>query len=54
MIFDARQSRAIALYLKQNGLRLELQSRARPTTVYMTDKATGKSLTADIGVILDV
>jgi hypothetical protein len=43
VIFTARQFRAIDYYLKQNGLRLELQQRTTPKTVYMTEKATGKS-----------
>ena len=54
MIFDARQCRAIDHYLKQNGPRLELQLRATPSTVYMTEKATGKSVTVDIDFILEI
>jgi hypothetical protein len=53
MIFTARQFRAINHYLKQYGLRLELQQRATPKTVYMAEKATGKSVTADIETILE-
>ena len=46
VIFTARQFRAIDYYLKQNGL-LEPQRRTTPKTVYMTEKATGKSVTAE-------
>jgi hypothetical protein len=54
MIFDARPCRAIDHYLKQNGPRLELQLRATPSTVYMTERATGKSVTVDIDFILEI
>lgn len=52
MIFTARQFRARDYYLTQNGLRLELQLRTTPKTVYMTEKATGKSVTVEIKTIL--